>query len=106
MNLTLWIIRFLHLLFVVFIIATPFVVSDSAILTLYLLISGLMMFHWIVDDDTCALTLLESWAMGSSKPETFVGRLVAPVYRVSNTEVKLVCLGLWMFALFRLIRNR
>lgn len=47
------------------------------------------MVHWYLNDDTCALTYLESYITGSPLTDTFIGRLISPIYLVSDPMVHL-----------------
>jgi hypothetical protein len=40
------------------------------------------MFHWILLDDTCVLTLIENKLRGCAKEETFTFRLVSGIYNL------------------------
>jgi hypothetical protein len=59
-----------------------------------------------VNDDTCALTQAESYVTGKSKDETFMGRLVGPIYKMEENDVnkmtKTMFFALWAFTQYRL----
>lgn len=66
------------------------------------------MFHWVMNDDTCALTQIEMYVTGKEKEGTFFGRLVSPVYKLSDSDadklVKCILFFLWIVVQFRLGR--
>lgn len=47
----------------------------------------LLMLHWTLNSDVCALTLLEQKLRGVEKSASFVQALVGPVYGVSETAL-------------------
>jgi hypothetical protein len=75
----------LHTLLVVFVFLTPFVGSNYFLL-LHSIIVPFIMIHWIFNDNTCALTIMEQqmrsqiYGKSVSCDDCFVGKLVKPVY--------------------------
>jgi hypothetical protein len=57
-------------------------------------------FHWAINDDTCALTILESSLTGKEQKDTFFGRLMRPIFTIDNKTsdqiVKTTLFVLWM----------
>jgi hypothetical protein len=91
MNLAASLIWALHLGFVVFMVLTPFVGNRHA-LVLHALITPFLWLHWILNDDTCALTLLEKRLRGiDNDSHSFFYNLVSPVYKVRDADVKTMC---------------
>ena len=90
------IIAFIHLLFIIFIVTTPFVTDNPFILLYYCFILFFVMFHWYVNDDTCVLTIIEAKLRGKKDNETFMGKLIKPIYNISSNEIH-------YFALFLLV---
>jgi hypothetical protein len=48
----------------------------------YLLLMPVIMLHWVLLDDTCALTLLENHLRGCETNESFVHQFVSKIYNV------------------------
>ena len=48
----------LHILFSIFILFTPFY-GNNYLLLLHIIILPFIMSHWIINDQSCALTLME-----------------------------------------------
>jgi len=94
-------IAILHLLFVIFITTTPFVTDNPFILLYYCFILFFVMLHWYLNNDTCVLTILEAKLRGKRDNETFMGRLIKPIYNVSSKEIQYVAIGLFIFALLK-----
>jgi hypothetical protein len=119
------IIAFLHLFFVIFVVVTPFITSNTAvgsisaesgnttvssisaesgntlILLFYCFIVFSVMFHWITNNHGCVLTLIESKLRNKQPTQTFMGRLISPVYKISRLEVRLITLALFLYAFYK-----
>ena len=95
----------IHLAVVIMGVLLPFV-ANRPLLLLYSLTIPFVFFHWAVNDDACALTQLESFLTGQPKHRTFMGRLMGPIYNVSDDLVgkmtKGVFFTLWLFVQWRL----
>ena len=67
---------------------------------MYSMIIPFVFFHWSINDDTCALTILESSLTGKEQKDTFFGRLMRPIFTIDNKTsdqiVKTTLFVLWM----------
>ena len=103
MNIIFWI----HLIFLIAILVVPFT-NDQRNLEFYSILIPFLFFHWSVNDDTCALTQAEMYVTGQKKEETFMHRVVSPIYKMDDTEAnnltKTVFFMLWGLVQFRLGR--
>ena len=86
-------------------VLAPFSTQD-AVLAAYVLIMPLVWVHWVLNDDTCALTLLERRLRGlTCDEESFIYRIVSPVYKIRDEQVRVVAWWgsalLWLVALAR-----
>lgn len=80
-----------HAAFVAFMVWAPFSRSPRARVA-YLITAPVLWLHWAMGDSTCALTMLETRLRGLDGPsESFVHRLVAPVYEISDEAVQRLC---------------
>ena len=99
------IIFLIHLIFLLWILIIPFT-NDRRHLEFYSIVIPFLFFHWSVNDDTCALTQAEIAMTGKSKDETFMGRLVGPIYKMEENDVnkmtKTIFFALWAFVQYRL----
>ena len=95
------IIALLHLILVIFVVSTPFLTDNPFILLFYSFIVFSIMFHWFTNNDACVLTLIESKLRNKKSNETFMGKLISPVYKVSSFQIRLATLGLFLFALYK-----
>lgn len=78
------VIKILHLLFIMFIF-TFWTSNDIMELILYAITVLTLQVHWVSNNDTCALTIIEQKLTGKTdKKETFFGKLVSPIYIMEN----------------------
>ena len=115
-----YIIQVIHILVLVFIVATPFF-GDEYYLSLHLVVIPFIMLHWLTNQTVCALTELEKIVRGGCvdeetffgqimvpiyKNESFVGKIISPFYKFKDedTEKKVVWFGLTLLWLITFIR--
>jgi len=105
-----WFIRFVHYLVVAFFLLAPFT-NDQRILTMHLIGVPFLMLHWITNQSTCALTEIEKYLSGKEfDEETFIGSIVAPVYKFQSLEnldiiLWLTLIFLWVYTLHKVRRD-
>ena len=78
------IITLLHVLFILFVVGVPFT-SSTYFLLIHSVFVPFMVLHWICNDNTCVLTVIEKYMRkkmyGDDKKENcFTCRLIEPVY--------------------------
>lgn len=83
------VIFILHTIFVAYLILLPLVSNDRALLFLHLALLLSITFHWNLNNDVCALTLLEQ-RLNPDVPtdRLFMQRLVGPFYNVSDRDIR------------------
>ena len=93
------IIFVIHIIVFVTSLIIPFS-SNVKYLKMYSMIIPFVFFHWAINDDTCALTILESSLTGKEQKDTFFGRLMKPIFTIDNKTsdqiVKTTLFVLWM----------
>ena len=102
----------LHILLVLWVIVTPFT-NNEPMLVLHLLMIPFLWMHWLLNDDTCALTLIEQKLRGLDPSEcaekSFFFNLVSPVYKIQDDAMRQVAwiasIGLWMVTLGKVMRR-
>lgn len=92
-------IRTLHIFLILFVLLGAFL-EDPIILLLHFTTCFTILIHWRYNDNTCALTLMESKLRGIPAETSFMYSLVSPVYTPSFSIDKgsilvLAGLGLW-----------
>lgn len=83
-------ITIVHVFIIFFIIITPFT-NINYLLTLHVLIVPFIMFHWILNNNTCCLTLAEKQIrkklkLSTNKEECFTCQLIEPIYDFNNDK--------------------
>lgn len=94
----------LHCAFVLFMAWAPFS-GNRVALVMHLLLTPFLWVHWLCNDDTCALTVLERRLRGVDDDDSFFYALVSPVYKVRDDMVRwvawLASVVLWLVTLSR-----
>lgn len=103
-----WVIWALHVAFVAYMAWAPFSHNEGA-LALSVMLWPLIWVHWVLMDDTCALTLLERRLRGVSSEKSFFHNLVSPVYKIRDEHVRMLAwaasVGLWLVSVARVWRS-
>lgn len=86
-------ISFLHFLVLFWTLTAPFV---KELRVSYVILMPVIMLHWLILDDSCALTLLESHLRGCTKSESFVYRFVNKIYNVPEGALGTL---MWLYAI-------
>ena len=94
----------LHVIFLLMILIVPFT-NNRRNLEFYSMVIPFIFYHWSVNDDTCALTQAEIAMTGKSKDETFMGRLVGPIFIMEVNDVNKMTKTMF-FALWALVQYR
>jgi len=83
----LYLILIIHTFLIGFIVVTPFVTRRNAFLILHAIVVPMIMLHWFLNDNTCALTIAEYKVreyLNNGRPvnrdQCFMARLIDPVY--------------------------
>lgn len=94
-------IKIIHAVLIIYIVATPFTNSEWW-LTLHAIMMPGLIIHWITNNNTCSLTLLESQLTGQSMDNTFIGQIAYPFFKVNNYMIYTIVIGLWFLSLYKL----
>lgn len=100
MNLIFWI----HLVFLIAILVVPFT-NNKLNLEFYSILIPFLFFHWSTNDDTCALTQAEIFLTGQNKEETFMHRVVSPIYKMEDNQINNLTKSLF-FLLWGIVQYR
>lgn len=79
-----------HLAIVVFTLTGPFLTSPK-MQVLHAWFCVCLLFHWLIHDNKCSLSITESLLRGRPYTETFMHRIVGPVYDISETKLSTLC---------------
>ena len=91
-NLISSIICFIHILIILCIFIIPFT-NSNYLLFCYILLIPFIQLHWLLNDDTCALTELEKYLRGEKdKSKCFTQQIISPIYKfTSNKKYSVLC---------------
>lgn len=102
-----------HILVVLFVIVTPFTNSNYFLL-LHAIIVPFIVFHWIINDNTCSLTLMEQkirrelYGVQPKKDECFTCQLIEPIYDFKknydlfSNYIYAFTIVLWLISVYKL----
>ena len=106
------IIIVLHIFFVLFVVLTPFVGSNYLML-LHVILVPFMVFHWYLNNNMCALTIVEKNIRKSlygevESDDCFTCKLIEPVYDFKknyesfSTLIYAITFVLWSVSAYKL----
>ena len=106
------IITFLHMLLILFIICAPFT-NSNFILVLHFIITPFIILHWLLNDNSCCLTLVEKFIRkkiyNQDDEDCLTCKLIEPIYDFKNNYAKfsafiyIVTGGLWIISASKLV---
>lgn len=109
-------IMVIHILFLLFLFIVPFT-NSNYLLLIHVIISPFIMIHWLLNDNTCALTMMEKFVRQQmygpdatiKDEDCFTCRIIDPIYKFTdnysdNSWVAYAILTiLWLISLSKLI---
>lgn len=95
-----------HMAFIAWMAYAPFSGIDEFVV-MHAVVVPFLFLHWWTNADGCALTVLEKYVRGLERDsESFVHRIVAPIYVIDDAALKRVVMwvtfALWMVSLGKL----
>jgi len=111
-ELLLQLITLAHIIFILFVISIPFLDSNYLLL-LHIIILPFIVLHWVLNDNTCALTVAEKYlrkniSENTKEEDCLTCQLIEPVYDFKKNYdgfskiIYSVTFILWSISLFRL----
>jgi hypothetical protein len=106
-------ITLLHIIFLLFVIVTPFTNSNYFML-LHSIFIPFLLLHWALNDNTCALTIVERYTRKQlygtayEDDDCITCRLIEPVYNFNNDHdqfnklIIFATLMLWSVSMYKL----
>ena len=109
------IILTIHTLFASFIILTPFI-GNNYFMLLHFIIVPFVALHWYIEDNTCALTIIEynirKYCYGkANRKDCYMAKIVEPVYdfkqnnRDNALSIYIITFALWIITIMKLYEN-
>ena len=96
------VIRFIHLFMVICILYFALISRNRNLILVACILIPFIVAHWLTNNNTCCLTELEKYCRGICSEETFFGKLINPVYQVSNKNMYMGTVIVWIIGVFRL----
>lgn len=100
------IIRIIHICIILYILLTPFIVTDESLLTIHVFCCIALLSHWYFNSDECILTLLESKLRGISTEESFINNIISPIYKTSYDFTTILTIILMIISFYKIIKNK
>lgn len=111
---TLMIVNVIHFLVILFVVLTPFS-NNTLLLLLHSFVIPFIMMHWYLNNDTCAITVMEkaireqlSNGTKVSDQECFSHKIIGPVYNFVNEHVDysnwtwMMTTILWLITMYKM----
>ena len=100
-NWTVQFIRLIHYALILFSIAAP-LTNNEIWLTLHAIAIPSILMHWVMNENMCALTLLESQLTGNSRDKTFIGQVLHPLFEIKDGIIYALAVGAWFVSIYKL----
>jgi hypothetical protein len=107
------IITLLHIIFILFVVVVPFT-SSKYLLFIHAVFIPFLIFHWIINDNTCALTMVERKLRQKISGSTVLDddcitcKIIEPIYdfRKNNDTFTIaiyaITISLWLVSVLKL----
>lgn len=106
-------INILHLIVIIFVLCAPFS-NSNYLLLLHFIIVPFIMFHWILNNNICCLTVAEkiirkkTIGVNIKDEDCFTYQLVAPIYDFSKNHetfsifIYMLTISVWLISTYNL----
>lgn len=107
MSIILNLVKLIHFLLILFVIAVPFW-GTNYLLIIHFIIVPFIMLHWIVNDNTCCLTVLEKLLSKDKNYKGVLAQIIEPVYDFKkdyqhySTLIYIIAILLWGITTYKL----
>ena len=113
-DIILFLINIIHILVIIFVVIAPFT-NSNLFLLLHSIVVPFIMIHWILNNDTCAITLMEKYVRIQMNGGDYVDdkdcisyKVIGPIYNFMNEHVDysrwtwIMTSMLWFVTLYKL----
>lgn len=106
-------INIIHLIVIIFVLATPFS-NSNYLLLLHIVIVPFIMLHWLLNNNTCCLTVVEKYIRQKTisnkinEKDCFTYQIIAPIYDFSknhetfSTFIYILTISVWLISVYNL----
>lgn len=107
------IINIIHIIVIIFVVVVPFTNSNYLIL-LHIIIVPFIMLHWILNNNTCCLTVAEKYLREKTSgtevnaEDCFTYKIIAPIYdfnknhKAFETFIYLMTITVWLISIYKI----
>ena len=81
---------YFHICIILFVLLIPFT-NTVCLLLIHFLFCVCLLVHWGLNENICALSVIEAHFRGIDREITFTHSLIAPVYDIGGTEWSDIC---------------
>jgi hypothetical protein len=116
-DIILFFINIIHILVIIFVVIVPFT-NNNFLLLMHSIIIPFIMLHWMLNNDTCAITMMEKYVRIQMNGGTYIDdkdcishKIIGPVYNFMNEHIDysrwtwIMTSILWFVTLYK-IRNK
>ena len=113
-DIILFFINIIHIIVILFVVLVPFT-NNNFLLIMHTIIIPFIMLHWILNNDTCALTIMEKYARIQLNGGNYVDdkdcisyKIIGPIYNFMNEHVDyskwtwIMTSTLWFISFYKL----
>ena len=105
-QITILIIQILHILVILYVLMGPFI-QEPLNMFLYLLIIPFLVLHWVFNNNSCALTIMEAKMRNIPLDQGFIYRVITPIFKINHlklsTAIYMVTIFLWIWVVIKMI---
>lgn len=104
------IVTIIHALLILFVVLIPFLGSNF-LLVIHFIIVPFIILHWLVNDNTCCLTILEKMLSKDENYKGILSRIIEPVYDFKKNYssyshiIYITAIMLWIITIMRLYKS-
>ena len=113
-DIILFLINIIHILVIVFVVIVPFT-NNNLLLLLHSIVIPFIMLHWILNNDSCAITLIEKYIRIQINGGNYIDdkdclsyKVIGPIYNFMNEHIDyskwtwIMTIMLWFVTLYKL----
>lgn len=106
----LYFVQLIHILFILFVLLVPFI-GTNYLLMIHFIIVPFIMIHWLANDNTCCLTLLEKYLSKKESYECITCKIIEPIYDFKKNYSKYstfiygITFLIWCIGAYKLYSN-
>ena len=85
-NVLISVICIIHIIIFILILSIPILSNSNYFLFFYIMTVPFIELHWLANNNTCCLTEIEKKIRGIDDEESFINRILSPIYTFPNNN--------------------